>query len=74
MLLGIELMITGANMTFVIISYWLGNGIVDPLVRSIVIISIGIASVIVAVAISLVIFVYRKFGTQDIRKLRELKW
>ncbi len=73
-ILGIELMISGANLTFIIVSYWLGNGSVDPLIRSIVIISMGIASLVAALSIALVIMIYRKFGTRDIRKLRKLKW
>jgi len=72
-LLGIETMINGAHLAFIVLSYWLTNGQVDPLIRSIVIISLGISSIIAALGISLVILVYRKFGTRDIRKLRQLK-
>lgn len=72
-ILAIELMITGANLTFIVVSYWLGNGVIDPLVRSIIIISMGIASIVAALAIAFVILVFNKFGTRDIRKLRELR-
>ncbi len=73
-ILAIELMITGANMAFVILGYWIGNGVVDPLIRSIVIISMGIASIVAALAIAFVILIFNKFGTRDIRKLRKLRW
>ncbi len=72
-ILAIELMITGANMIFVIISYWIGNGIIDPLIRSIIIISMGLASLVAALAIAFVILIFDKFGTRDIRKLRKLR-
>ena len=74
MILAIELMLTAANVSFVIFSVWLNNGYVDPLVRSIVIISMALGSLVAALAIALVIMAFRLFGTRDIRKLSKLRW
>jgi len=74
MLLGIELMLTASNMTFVIVNYWMSPNVIDPLVRSIVIISMAVGSIIAALAISLTILVFRVFKTRDVRKLSKLRW
>ncbi|MHA1617245.1 MAG: NADH-quinone oxidoreductase subunit NuoK [Candidatus Njordarchaeales archaeon] len=74
MILAIELMLAAANMTFVVVSYWFSPGVIDPLVRSIVIISMAVGSIVAALAVSLTILVYRVFKTRDVRKLSKLKW
>jgi len=74
MILGIELMLTASNMTFIIVNYWMSPNVVDPLVRSIVIISMAVGSIIAALAISLIILVFRVFKTRDVRKLSKLRW
>ena len=74
MILGIELMVTASNTMFVVLSYWISPGAIDPLVRSIVIISMSVGSIIAALAVALTILANRVFKTRDIRKLSKLRW
>ncbi|MCD6491985.1 MAG: NADH-quinone oxidoreductase subunit NuoK [Candidatus Njordarchaeia archaeon] len=73
MVLGVEVMVTAANMAFIILSGFLFPGSTDPLAQAIVIISIGIGAGVATIALILAVMAYRKYGTLDITKLRELK-
>lgn len=70
--LGIEIMTSAVNLNFM--SYASSGGTSDPLGTSIVIVSISVGAAIVAIALSMVIAVYRKTGSVDVRELRRLKW
>lgn len=70
--LGIEIMTSAVNLNF--ISYASSGGAADPLGVSIAIVSISVGAAIAALALSMVIAVYRKTGSVDIRELRRLKW
>jgi len=73
MIMGIEIMLMASNLLFVTLSIFMKNGYIDPLARSIVIISIAIGGAIAAIAISLAIYAARLFGTTDVTKLSKLK-
>ena len=74
-IIGIEILTTAINLNFIalgVIKSPLGS--IDPLVQSIVIISIVIGACIAAVALMFVIQAYRHYGVIDLKKLRRLRW
>ena len=73
MIMGIEIMLFASNILFMAISSMMKTGFVDPYAQSVVIISIVVGAAIAALAIALVVYAYKLFGTTDVRKLSELK-
>lgn len=73
LILGIEILINGANLNFIAFSAFRTPGFVDPLAHSIVIISISLAGCVSAAALILVVYAYRYYGTLDVRKLKRLR-
>jgi len=73
LVLGIEILINAANLNFIILSANWKTGFVDPLAHSIAITSIALAGCISAVALTIVVYAYRHYGTLDARKLRRLR-
>jgi NADH:ubiquinone oxidoreductase subunit K len=73
LVLGIEIMINAANLNFIVLSANWTEGFIDPLAHSIVMMSITLAGCISAAAFTIIIFVYRHYGTLDIRELRRLR-
>lgn len=70
-ILGIEIMTSAVNLNF--ISFASRGGVAEPLGVSFVIVSISVGAAIAAVALSMVIAVFRKTGSVDVRELRRLK-
>ena len=73
LVLGIEILINAANLNFIALSAYRIPGFVDPLAHSIVMISIAIAGCVSAVALALIVYAYKHYGTLDVRKLRRLR-
>ncbi|RLI21080.1 hypothetical protein DRO45_02795 [Candidatus Bathyarchaeota archaeon] len=73
LVLGIEILVNAANLNFIILSANWKTGFVDPFAHSIVIISTALAGCISAVALTIVVYAYRHYGTLDARKLRRLR-
>jgi len=73
LVLGIEILINAANLNFIALSAYRTPGFVDPLAHSIVMISIAIAGCVSAVALALIVYAYKHYGTLDVRKLRRLR-
>jgi len=71
LVIGIEILINAAHLTFIAFSAIRGA---DPLGHAIVIMSIVFAGCITAVALTIVTYAYRHYGTLDVRKLRRLRW
>jgi multicomponent Na+:H+ antiporter subunit C len=72
--IGIEVLLSAANLNLMVFSAYRVLGFVDPLPQALVIVSIIIGGAVAAVTLSLVINVYRHYGTLDVRKIRKLKW
>lgn len=72
LILGIEILINAANFNFISMANVI-PGLVDPLAHSIVTVSIGLAASVSAVAIIIVVYAYRHYGTLDVRMLKRLK-
>ena len=72
--IGIEILLSAANLNLLVFSAYRVPGFVDPLPQALVIISIIIGGAVAAITLSLVINVYRHYGTLDVRKIRKLKW
>lgn len=73
LILGIDILINAANVSFIAFGAYALPGFVDPLSHSMAIISIGISGSVSAVALILVVYVYKHFGTLDVREIRRLK-
>ncbi|WXG43363.1 MAG: NADH-quinone oxidoreductase subunit K [Promethearchaeati archaeon SRVP18_Atabeyarchaeia-1] len=72
--IGIEILLSAGNLNLMVFSAFRVIGFADPLPQALVILSIIIGAAIAAVALSLVINIYRHYGTLDVRKIRKLKW
>ncbi|RLI38581.1 NADH-quinone oxidoreductase subunit NuoK [Candidatus Bathyarchaeota archaeon] len=73
MILGIEILINAANLNFIVFSAFRAAGFIDPLGHSIVIVSVGLAGCVTAVALAITIHAYKHYGTIDIRRLSRLR-
>jgi multicomponent Na+:H+ antiporter subunit C len=73
LILGIEILSNAANITFIAFSAYALPGFIDPLAQSFVTVSIGIAGSVTAVALTLVVYVYKQYGTLDVREIRRFK-
>jgi NADH:ubiquinone oxidoreductase subunit K len=73
LIIGIEIMVNAANLNFIVFSaYWRG-GFIDPLAHSLVIVSTALVGCVTAVALTIVVYAYRHYGTLDVRELRRLR-
>ena len=73
LVLGVEILMNAAHISFVAFAAYVSPGLVDPLAHSIVMVSIGLAGAVSAVGLTLVVYAYRHYGTLDVRELRRLK-
>lgn len=73
LVIGIEILMNAAHLTFIVFSAYRTVGYIDPLGQAIVIMSIVFAGCTTAVALTIVTYAYRHYGTLDVRKLRRLK-
>jgi len=73
LMLGIEILVNAANLTFIALSAYAVPGFIDPLAHSIVIVSIALAGSVGAVALSIIVYAYKHYGTLDITELKRLK-
>lgn len=74
LVMGIEILVNAAHLNFVAFSTYRSVGYVDPLGHAIVIMSIGFAGGITALALTIVTYAYKHYKTLDVRKLRRLRW
>ena len=74
LVIGVEILMNAAHLSFIAFSAYRTTGYIDPLAHGIVIMSIVLAGCITAVALTLVTYAYRHYGTLDVRKLRRLRW
>ena len=74
LVIGIEILINAAHLNFIAFSAYRTPGNIEPLGQSIVIMSIGLAGCVTAVALTIVTYAYKHYGTLDVRKLRRLRW
>lgn len=70
--IGIEILTSSINLNFVIMG--VRGDYVDALAQSLSIISIAIGASVAALALALIINVYRHYGKIDWDELRRLKW
>ncbi|MEM2127083.1 MAG: NADH-quinone oxidoreductase subunit NuoK [Candidatus Bathyarchaeia archaeon] len=72
-LLGLEIILNAANIGFILFSSRVINR-VDILGQSIAILSIALGGCVIAVGLSMVLYVYKHYKTLNVRELRRLKW
>ena len=87
--IGLSLIDTGVNLLIVSVGYISGRTapiltgnlrvdavkkVVDPIPQALVLTAIVIGVAILALALSLVINIYKNYNTLDVKKLRRLKW
>jgi len=73
LILGLEILSNAANVTLISFAAYAVPGFVDPLGHSMVVVSIGISGSVSAVALVLVIYAYKHYGTLDVQELRRLR-
>ena len=73
LLLALELILNAANLNIIVFSSYAKEGYIDPLGQSFTIISISIGGCIMALGLALILQIYRRYGTLDVRELRRLK-
>jgi NADH:ubiquinone oxidoreductase subunit K len=73
LIIGIEILMNAAHLTFIAFSAYRTAGYIDPLGHAIVIMSIVFTGCITAVALTIVTYAYRHYGTLDVRKLKRLR-
>ena len=73
LVIGVEILMNAAHLAFIAFSAYRNMGSIDPLGHAIVIMSIVFAGCITAVALTIVTYAYRHYGTLDVRKLRRLR-
>lgn len=71
-ILSVEIITASVNLNFLALGS--RGGIVDSLAQSIVVVSIAIGACVAAVALSIMINVFRHYGSLDLKKLRRLRW
>lgn len=71
-IIGIEIITSGINLNFLIYGYH--QGVVDSLAQAIVVTSMVIGACIAGVSLSILINVYRHYGTLDLKELKRLRW
>ena len=70
-LIGVELMLNAANINFLAFSYFLPS---EPAVaKIIVLVVIGLAAAEVAIALAIILKLYRQVGSIDVEAMAELK-
>ncbi|MGC8848930.1 MAG: NADH-quinone oxidoreductase subunit K [Candidatus Bathyarchaeia archaeon] len=70
--IGLEVITSAVNLN--ILAMGSTGGTVDPLAQSMAFTSIVIGAAVAALALSLVIYAYRHYGSIDLRRLRRLRW
>jgi NADH-quinone oxidoreductase subunit K len=73
LIIGIEIMVNAANINFITFSAYWQQGFIDPLAHSLVIVSTGLVGCVTAVALTIIVYAYRHYGTLDVRKLKRLR-
>jgi NADH-quinone oxidoreductase subunit K len=73
LLLGIEILVNAANINFIVFAAYAMPGFVDSMGHSFASISIGLAGAVSAVALAIVVLVYRHYGTLDVDELKRLR-
>lgn len=71
LLIAVELAINAANLNFIALS---APRAVDPVAQSFVIMSIVIAACVTTIGVALIVYIYRRYRTLDVSKLRRLRW
>ena len=73
-IIGLQIMAGGVNLSFISFSYFRALGFVDPFPHTVVITFLVLEALLTAIAIGFILQIYRHYGTLDVRELRRLKW
>jgi len=73
LLIGIEILVNAANLNFIVFAAYAVPGFVDSLGHSFVVISIGLSGAFSAVALAVVVLIYRHYRTLDVDELKKLR-
>lgn len=70
--MGLEIIATAVNLSFM--GMGLKGGVVDSMAQIYVALNMAISAAILALALSLVVILYRHYGTLDSSKIARLRW
>jgi multisubunit Na+/H+ antiporter MnhC subunit len=74
LLIGLTILMNAANLSFILFSTVKVSGLVDPLPHSLVVLAIVIDGCVIAVGLTLIILIHRKYESLNIDWVRRLKW
>lgn len=74
LVMGLEILVNAAHLSFIAFSAYRNTGYIDPFGHAIVIMSIGFAGCVTALALTIVTYAYKHYKTLDVWKLRRLRW
>jgi len=72
--IGLEILANAANLNLIAFSLYKSPGLIDPLPHSLVMTAIVIDGCVIGVGLALILAVYKKYGSLDVRELRRLRW
>jgi NADH:ubiquinone oxidoreductase subunit K len=72
-IIGVDILTSAVNLNFIAFSSFRTPGLIDPAGHSFVIILLALEGGVMAVLLSLVIFLHRHYGTLDVYDLTKLK-
>lgn len=73
LVIGLEILINAANLSFIAFSTYRQSGYVDLLSQSVVVLSMAMAGSVTALALVILLNAYKHYKTLDIRELRRLR-
>jgi NADH-quinone oxidoreductase subunit K len=74
LLIGLEMLISAANINFIAFSAYAVPGFMHPLAHVFAILSVAIGGCILAIGLAVTLYVYKHYRTLDVRKLKRIRW
>jgi len=74
LVMALEVMVSAVNLNFIAFSYGKSPVLIDVYPQVLVIIIIAIEAAVIGFILSLIVNVYRKYKTLDVRELKRLRW
>lgn len=74
LLIGLEMLISAANINFIAFSAYAVPGFMHPLAHVLAILSVAIGGCILAMGLAVTLYAYKHYRTLDVRKLKRIRW
>ncbi len=74
LLIGLEILVSAANVNFIAFSAYAVPGSMHPLAHALAILSVAIGGCILAIGLAVTLYAYKHYKTLDVRKLKRIRW